>query len=366
MNQAVKSAASAPRVGPPPVAFVRATSLRPFLDCLDEAGAPTQRLLEQARLPLQQLYDPAGFITLHGGYRFLELAVKREGIELAAVAAARTSAFSLGRFGELLQQSASVYDYLRTGSRLVNRLENRGATMWLTQAEDTLTVNQVMTGGTGLGPAIADSYTLLLTIHMLQGMLGPDWFPEEVGLRRGTDTLLGGWARGVNGRVLTGRPYSSITVPRSLLSRPVRAPAARPSRCKGEPPHEAQTLPDSFLVSIELLIDMLAQEGQGRIQVVAEAAGMSARGLQRRLVEAGTSFTQLLTAYRVRRASRWLESSALTVAEIAAELGYTDASNFARAFRRETGLSPAAFRKARAQTGPDAGTRRAIAGACGK
>ncbi|MCP5426341.1 MAG: helix-turn-helix domain-containing protein [Gammaproteobacteria bacterium] len=35
------------------------------------------------------------------------------------------------------------------------------------------------------------------------------------------------------------------------------------------------------------------------------------------------------------------------VAEIAATLGYTDASNFARAFRRETGVSPRTYRMSR-------------------
>jgi transcriptional regulator GlxA family with amidase domain len=40
----------------------------------------------------------------------------------------------------------------------------------------------------------------------------------------------------------------------------------------------------------------------------------------------------------------WLGTTDMPVTEIAAALGYMDASNFARAFRTHTGLSPAAYR----------------------
>jgi AraC-like DNA-binding protein len=73
---------------------------------------------------------------------------------------------------------------------------------------------------------------------------------------------------------------------------------------------------------------------------------MSARGLQRRLAESGTSFRERLAACRIGRARLWLANSDVPVAEIAADLGYSDASNFSRAFSRATGQSPLAFRRA--------------------
>jgi len=49
----------------------------------------------------------------------------------------------------------------------------------------------------------------------------------------------------------------------------------------------------------------------------------------------------------------WLDRSDKPVTEIALALGYTDASNFARAFRRHTGLSPRAYRNASLHTTPE-------------
>jgi AraC-like DNA-binding protein len=46
----------------------------------------------------------------------------------------------------------------------------------------------------------------------------------------------------------------------------------------------------------------------------------------------------------MRLAARWLAHSDKPIAEIAFDLGYQDASNFTRAFRRQIGASPQAFR----------------------
>ena len=72
---------------------------------------------------------------------------------------------------------------------------------------------------------------------------------------------------------------------------------------------------------------------------------MSLRTLQRRLTEAGMSYSALVAGSRLRMAKIWLSESDMPIAEIAATLGYNEASNFSRAFRRQTGLSPAAFRR---------------------
>jgi len=52
----------------------------------------------------------------------------------------------------------------------------------------------------------------------------------------------------------------------------------------------------------------------------------------------------LLAESRLHQAAKWLQSSDKPIAEIAYALGYTDASNFTRAFRKLTGVSPQAFR----------------------
>jgi AraC-like DNA-binding protein len=75
------------------------------------------------------------------------------------------------------------------------------------------------------------------------------------------------------------------------------------------------------------------------------AAGINQRTLQRRLAKCGTSFTQLVTEVRIDLARQWIQGQDYSISEIAARLGYTDPTNFSRAFRRVIGLSPSAYSK---------------------
>jgi AraC-like DNA-binding protein len=77
---------------------------------------------------------------------------------------------------------------------------------------------------------------------------------------------------------------------------------------------------------------------------LARRFGMAERTLKRRLAEHGTSYSLLLDEQRRQRACELLRTD-MNVDQIAERLGYSDAANFTRAFRRWTGQSPRAFRR---------------------
>jgi AraC-like DNA-binding protein len=79
---------------------------------------------------------------------------------------------------------------------------------------------------------------------------------------------------------------------------------------------------------------------------VARRVHLSERTLKRRLMEQGTSFVELLDGARRERAVSLLQTTELGLADVAEQVGYTELSNFTRAFRRWTGVTPNRFRKA--------------------
>jgi AraC-like DNA-binding protein len=83
------------------------------------------------------------------------------------------------------------------------------------------------------------------------------------------------------------------------------------------------------------------------LETVAERLSMSSRTFKRRLKEHGTSFRQLVEAGRRAEAGRLLNTTSLSVAQVADRLGYADASSFSRAFQKWTSTTPGAFRQAR-------------------
>ena len=91
---------------------------------------------------------------------------------------------------------------------------------------------------------------------------------------------------------------------------------------------------------------MATPQGMLSLEEVAARLRMSARTLKRRLAAQGSSFSELLEEERSQRARLLLGSSQLTLLEITERLGYSTLPNFARAFRRWTGETPAAYRRA--------------------
>ncbi|HEX2414712.1 MAG TPA: helix-turn-helix transcriptional regulator [Thermoleophilaceae bacterium] len=80
---------------------------------------------------------------------------------------------------------------------------------------------------------------------------------------------------------------------------------------------------------------------------VAHEIATSRRQLQRSFSEAGnTSFRRELQRVRMSRAAELLREGSLSVQEVAAAVGYRQAAQFAKAFRRSHGAPPSSFRGA--------------------
>jgi AraC-like DNA-binding protein len=80
------------------------------------------------------------------------------------------------------------------------------------------------------------------------------------------------------------------------------------------------------------------------IAKVAKSLGLSARTLQRRLGELGTTYQDLLDDVRHRSARRLLMSTSLGIGEVAFLLGYEEVNSFQRAFHVWEGTTPARWR----------------------
>jgi AraC-like DNA-binding protein len=86
-------------------------------------------------------------------------------------------------------------------------------------------------------------------------------------------------------------------------------------------------------------------DGDCSREKVATALFMSPTTLQSKLAQRGTNFQQLLDDTRRELACSYLQQAARSVTEITFLLGFTDTSNFTRAFKRWTGVSPTDFRQ---------------------
>ncbi len=93
-----------------------------------------------------------------------------------------------------------------------------------------------------------------------------------------------------------------------------------------------------------LLVRMLPS-GEADQDAIASRLYRSTSTLQRQLSAEGTSYRDILETTRRGLAEKYLRDGGYTQAEIAYMVGFSDQSNFARAFKRWTGVSPGQFQK---------------------
>jgi AraC-like DNA-binding protein len=88
------------------------------------------------------------------------------------------------------------------------------------------------------------------------------------------------------------------------------------------------------------------------LRMVSRRLNVSERTLQRRLMEAGLSFRVLSNDVRMQRARKLLANATISIADVAAQLGYAETASFTHAFQRSVGCSPRRFRRNVASDAP--------------
>lgn len=86
---------------------------------------------------------------------------------------------------------------------------------------------------------------------------------------------------------------------------------------------------------------------QVTLQALAERYKVSARTIDRQLKKRQLQFRDLAQQLRFERARELLAQPGATVAQVALHLGFSDAANFTRAFKRELGVAPSTYQAQR-------------------
>jgi len=321
------------------IALARATHVLAYVEVLRHIGAPVETELRRAKLPtlLPELADR--YVPAVQALSFLDSTARREGVDDLGVLATREGTFR--RLRDDLQAS------VRSAPTLYGRLRRFGA---LVAAENTSLRFSMRREGEyariclsllGLPRTSALQYSEWLQIDALidviRDAVGPRWNPVEVTFQSRFQIPHSALERFAGVRLGVGCDQTSIVVPAHLLGEFLARDATAPSA--GTEVVPIVHLP-GFAESLKLALRAYLAEGCPDIDAAAEIAGLSPRTLQRRLLLSGSSYRALLREARAEAAAELLERSGATVLDAAFSVGYTDPSNFSRAFRQVTGFNP--------------------------
>lgn len=150
----------------------------------------------------------------------------------------------------------------------------------------------------------------------------------------------------IPGKVSFNQPHLRLVFPVAILDIPmIMADPSTARLAREQCKRSLNALIGHDKIS-EMVRELVYDEALGfsSMEDVADKLHMSERTLQRQLTQEGTSFRTIVDEMRLQKAGGLLKRKELSLEAIAEMLGYTDVTNFTRAFKRWTGITPSKFR----------------------
>lgn len=323
---------------------VLGVSTRALLDACDALGAKGDAIAQAAGIDRAALADPEARLS-----RAAVVAVWQ-----AAYQATRDPALALHAAERAPDGAYPVLDYLGAASATLGEAIERLSRYFVLLGDIALRVeagheaHRLVLESTAPGPLPmpAQEYTLAALVLRTRRRCGVPWTPAWVEL--GGPGPFSPEHERVFGVLPQAAASAGLGIRRADWERP----------CKSADPALAELLEAHARAVIEKLprggeasrsvADVIARSlegGEPSLALVARRLGTSARTLQRRLEEEGTTLAAIVRAQRERLAKDQLARRDVSLAELAFLLGFSDQSAFTRAFRRWTGTTPARYRE---------------------
>ena len=318
------------------VPLVSGSVLRPVVDFLERSdGGGTLRALGRSIDALRQR-PLVPFLTVGAA---CERAAREMGLpDLGLRIAEGARVLDLGELGELIVSAPTVGAALSAVVRSSARFTT-GARYSLVLCGDEAHFGRRFTRAFERGRQEISDFGIRVVLRLIELAAGPGWRPAGLRLE-GPPPAHAERLAALAERVEFGARSTAVIFPRAVLALPLPAFAST-GRTRA-----AREVPSTDAAgSLRQSVEALVHAGVASLAAIAEAAGSSPRSLQRRLARAGQSVHALLDQARCRVAIRLLAERERKVIDVSLALGYSDAANFTRAFRRWTGVSPQEFRR---------------------
>ena len=340
-------------------ASLTVAALNPFTRQLD--GLPddvrsalvvrTEALLAQAQLSALDLIDPEARIPLGIASEVLVLAEAATGPGLGLRAAEGAAVGDLGIFEFVARTCRTLGEAIETACHYRSLMYD-GAELRLLREDDCAKIRYRLHDrlhGSNARPIMFVEFALAACVVASRHALGFDGTPREVRFRHPEPAYADLYARIFRAPVHFRQRHDEIVFGKRALDFELKSadPAAHVI-FKRYADRLLDMLPTSLPVtrSVQRLLRERMDARRPAFDDLPSALHMSERTLRRRLTLEGTQLRALVEQTRREQACRYLESSSLSVSEIAYRLGFAHPPAFHRAFRRWLGESPLAYRRA--------------------
>ena len=313
-------------------------------------GLARAELLERAALSERDLADPEAFVPHTALFALLRTVMQRTGEAALGLELARAYDLkAMGRFGYALMASLTLRQRLELHQRYSELHNPLGRVSLRVEGDRFIGEWNAEHVPQDVLPVLMDCAVAFVAMQYAKDLntATPDlkfWLPfSERPHHREIRAL-------VSGPIMFDAPQFRVEIDARELDR----------RLGTSDPHlfdiakrqlEDQLVAPGAVVGGNVLEQVRARlavrlANDASLEQIARELRRSPRTLRRQLRDLGASFQDLLDEIRQARATTYLLETDRAIKQVAADLGYSDSSNFRRAFRRWTGAAPEAFRAA--------------------
>lgn len=185
-------------------------------------------------------------------------------------------------------------------------------------------------------------FLFLLFVRAGRHILGENFAPAAIHLRRTVPPRTREYTAAFGCPVYWDQTRDEMLVESKWMLHP--SPYSHPEtirmlRERAEAFRQQYTAPN-WSARVKALVERMMRDGESSIASVAANLGVSSRTLQRRLIDEGSRFEEVRDGARRALALELLGKDQVRVADVARQLGFSDARAFRRAFQRWTGVTP--------------------------
>lgn len=326
--------------------FVRALSLTGFDNfCIGQGLRPAE-MLRRASLPQESLQRQDGILSFRHYCALLELCAQQSGNRLFGLQFGLYQGINV--FGDLLfliRNAGTVGNALlelRANYSLYNGAAEVGVDI-----EDGLAVLSYQISERDMpGLQQAEELACGVAIQLMRTLVSGDRHPWAIRLRHLPLCSESIYLQTLGALPTFAAPHTGLVLDASVLALPLSSADERLRQMLAEHIGRLERLSAAEMPDyVKQLLRNLLPSGRATIERVADCVALTPRTLQRRLTREGTSFQQLLDETRQEMARRFLETSSVSMAQMAGLLGYSDPSGFNRAFNRWFEASPLQWQK---------------------
>lgn len=300
--------------------------------------------LRCARLSADSFDDPERIVPYRTLDELIAYGARESGCDHIGLLIGKATP-DLGLASFLLANAPTVRDGLRDLVAGLDRADAGGVTS-LVEAEGLATLaHGLLVPGLKASEHIYDC-AIAIGYALLSRLLGSDFEPSEIRLPRRTPADLGPYRTHFSkGRLRFNCKDAAIAFPVACLDQHVpNADFALYRFLKKLLAQHGPRMDPSMVFQVRRVLPGLIRREPVNQEAIARMFGMHPRTMSRRLAEEHMTLQELVEEARFEVARQLLRESSLGLTEIAADLHYSDASAFARAFRRKFGIPPGAWR----------------------